>query len=253
LKISTHELIGIRVHALNESDLMEYVQQGIGSSGETRVIGNHNLHSIYLMHHAPEMRRYYERADLIHIDGMPIIWLGRLFGHRFNRSHRLTSMDWLPRLFAICESRGQKVFLLGSRPGVAEKAAQRFRSRFPALRMESHHGYFDRTPGSEGNERVIELIRRYEPDIVLVGMGMPIQENWILQNADRLSAKVVWSLGAFMDYYADVKPLPPRWMGRLGLEWFYRLLSEPKRLWRRYILEPWYILFLVMKSAMKRS
>ncbi|WP_372630164.1 WecB/TagA/CpsF family glycosyltransferase [Cohnella sp.] len=252
MKIPSYELLGIKVHALNETELMAYVQDCIRTSSETRVIGNHNLHSVYLMHHTADMRRYYERADLIHIDGMPIIWLGRLFGCRLNRSHRLTSMDWLPRLFRECEEQGRKIFLLGSRPGVAEKAIERFHARFPGLSLAGHHGYFDKTPGSADNENVIDLIRSWEPDLVLVGMGMPIQENWILQNAHRLGAKVVWSLGAFMDYYADVKPLPPRWMGRLGLEWLYRLVSEPRRLWKRYVLEPWYILFLLMKTVIKR-
>ncbi|QMV43219.1 WecB/TagA/CpsF family glycosyltransferase [Cohnella cholangitidis] len=250
--IPSHEMLGIKVHVLNEDDLIRYVHESIQLGNDIRVIGNHNLHSLYLVHHNKPMKRYYERADLIHIDGMPLIWLGRLFGYKVNRDNRLTSLDWLPRLLKDCEKHGYKVLLLGSEPGVADKVAERFASETPGLRIKGYHGYFDKTEGSAGNEQVLQLVSEYEPDMILVGMGMPIQENWISNNVDRLKTKVVWSLGAFMDYYADIKPLPPRWMGRMGLEWLYRLLSEPRRLWKRYILEPWFIAFLLLKTLVKR-
>lgn len=253
MNIQSYEMLGIRIHALNEDGLIRYMHHSIQAMNEkTRVIGHHNLHSMYLMHTLDTMKPFYDRADLVHIDGMPIVWLGQLFGHKLNRSNRLTSMDWLPRLLKECEAHSYKVFLLGSQPGVSEKAAKRFISDMPGLRISGYHGYFDKTEGSAENEYVINLVNNFEPDIVLVGMGMPIQENWISNNANRLQTKVVWSLGAFMDYYAGVKPLPPRWIGRLGLEWLYRLLSEPRRLWKRYILEPWFIVFLLFRSILKK-
>jgi bacterial polymer biosynthesis proteins, WecB/TagA/CpsF family len=244
-------MLGIKFHALNEDELIEYVHQA-NAGQDTKVIGNHNFHSLYLSNRVESMRAFYDRADLIHIDGMPIVWLGRLFGHRLNRSHRLTSLDWLSRLFRECEERGYRVFLLGSEPGVAEKASERFLADHPKLQLGCYHGYFDKSADSAENEAVIELVNRFEPDLVLVGMGMPIQEDWIRCNVHRLRTKLIWSLGAFMDYYAGVKPLPPRWLGRLGLEWLYRLFSEPRRLWKRYILEPWFIVFLLFRNVIRR-
>lgn len=252
MNIPAYEILGTKIHALNEDGLIEYIHQSNQATNETRVIGHHNLHSLYLLHHTDTMRRFYDRADLVHIDGMPIVWLGQLFGHKLNRTNRLTSMDWLPRVLKECETHGYKVFLLGSLPGVVEKATERFISSMPGLRIGGYHGYFDKTEGSADNEYVIDLVSKFEPDIVLVGMGMPIQEDWIFNNAHRLKTKVVWSLGAFMDYFADIKPLPPRWMGKVGLEWLYRLISEPRRLWKRYVIEPWFIVFLLLKTIVKR-
>jgi N-acetylglucosaminyldiphosphoundecaprenol N-acetyl-beta-D-mannosaminyltransferase len=108
--------------------------------------------------------------------------------------------------------------------------------------MRTHHGFFDTTPGSMESVAVLEAIRAFRPHILLVCMGMPRQEYWIQDNWERIHANAVLPMGAALDYWAGVIPTPPRWMGRMGLEWLCRLLSEPRRLWRRYLVEPWALL-----------
>lgn len=132
-----------------------------------------------------------------------------------------------------------KVFFVGGAPGVAEKAIEQIRQDWPAARIASHHGYFDVAPGSAENEAVVDAIRRYQPDIVLVGMGMPRQEIWTLENHAAYGPAVTFTVGGAFDYEAGVQKAAPRWMGPLGMEWLFRLMSDPQRLFWRYCVEPW--------------
>lgn len=249
-----YELLGTRINALTLEEMVLLPEKAV-DRGAGWVVGYQNLHGLYL-YHRPEtgatMRAFYERAAYTHVDGMPLVWMGRLLGYPLQRRHRHTSVDWLPPLLERCAARGLRVYFLGSRPGVGERAASYFRQRLPRLRLATHHGHFDAAPGSEENETVVEEINAFRPHVLLVGMGMPRQEGWILENADRLRVNVVWNLGAFMDYFAGEVPTPPRWMGRLGLEWLHRLLADPRRLWRRYLLEPVFVLRLFLKELVAK-
>jgi N-acetylglucosaminyldiphosphoundecaprenol N-acetyl-beta-D-mannosaminyltransferase len=135
--------------------------------------------------------------------------------------------------------------LSGITTGSGEVGAQRFKKMFPALNIRSHHGYFDMAAESG---RIIDLIQAEPPNVLLVGMGMPRQEKWIAENYQRRLANVILMAGAAMDYFANATVTPPRWMGRLGLEWTCRLAAEPQRLWRRYLVEPWSLLRLLLQE-----
>ena len=246
-----YDMLGVRVQAMNAADLHDAVEDAI-RAGDHRVFGNHNLHSVYLYHRDPGMRRFYAGASLVFVDGMPLVWLGQALRFPFRREHRNTPVDWLPELMGKAAARGWRVFYLGSAPGVAERGAATLRERWPALEMETEHGYFDITPGSPEAEAVLARIRAYRPHILCVGMGMPRQEQWIAEYAERTGANVVLSLGALMDLLAGELPTPPRWIGRAGLEWLYRLVSKPGRVWYRYLVEPWFLLPLAARDLWTR-
>ena len=247
----SYSLLGVRVHALTQGDLHALIREAATSDTRYLVL-NHNLHSLYLYHHDPTFRKLYDRADYVHIDGMPLVWAARLLGYALTRENRLTSVDWLPPVLKVCARDGLRVFFLGSKPGVPEGAATRFLKDAPGLRIETHHGYFDATPGSPENEEILRKINDYRPHALMVGMGMPRQERWILDNLEGLRANTVWNLGAFMDYAAGAAPPPPRWMARLGFEWLARFAAEPSRLWRRYLLEPPFALGLLARDLARR-
>jgi N-acetylglucosaminyldiphosphoundecaprenol N-acetyl-beta-D-mannosaminyltransferase len=121
------------------------------------------------------------------------------------------------------------------------------RKLYPALQIEVSDGYFDARRGSAENEALIQRINAYRPDLLMVGMGMPRQEFWTQENFARLDAYVILSSsGAALEYVAGAAPTPPRWAGRIGLEWMFRLVHEPRRLFSRYLIEPWYILLLLL-------
>jgi N-acetylglucosaminyldiphosphoundecaprenol N-acetyl-beta-D-mannosaminyltransferase len=239
--------LGISVDALTIDDLHNLIQEFV-SKNEKGIIAHHNLHSLYIYHHHSKMKEFYEQAQYAHIDGMSIVFLARLLGYPLERSHRVTYVDWIRPLMSEASKQKWRVFFLGSKPGVSEEAAKRLCSEFPGLQMMTHHGYFDATSRSDENQKILEMIDSFKPHVLMVGMGMPRQELWILENLRDISANVILPCGACMDYVANAIPTPPRWMGQIGLEWLYRLLSEPKRLWKRYLVEPWFVLQLFMKE-----
>jgi N-acetylglucosaminyldiphosphoundecaprenol N-acetyl-beta-D-mannosaminyltransferase len=253
LEARSYELLGVRVDALTTEALYAVITDAV-EAGRREVIGNHNLHSIYLYHRDPKMRRFYAHARYVFIDGVPLIWVGRLLGYPLRREHRMTSIDWLRPMLPRAVARGWRILLLGGRPGVAERAADILRSEFPDLQIAGMHGYFDPRPVTEGSEAVLTQVVAYRPDILCLGMGMPRQEHWIEDHLDRLTtAKVILNLGGFMDLITGELPLPPRWLSRLGLEWLARLVSRPRQVWRRYLWEPWFLAPLLARDLWSRG
>lgn len=239
------DLMGVQVQGMTPGELCEMLRQVIPSRRRF-VVAAHNLHSVYLCRHDAMMRQFYALADRTYIDGMPLVFLGRAVGHPLKRAHRVTMVDFLPVMLDEAAAKGWRVFWVGGDPTVVERGAGELRRRHPGLSLAVHHGYFD-AQGPD-NDSLVEQINAYRPDLLMVGMGMPRQERWIVANRDRLDAAVIWRCGAAMDYVAGHIATPPRWMGRLGLEWLYRLASEPGRLWRRYLVEPWTLVGLAIRD-----
>jgi N-acetylglucosaminyldiphosphoundecaprenol N-acetyl-beta-D-mannosaminyltransferase len=214
----------------------------VAEGGGTAVIANHNAHSLFLVRRSAKMRAFFEDADLIQIDSTPLILWGRLLGLPVKRAMRSTYLDWRGAFWRMADARGWRVFYLGGAPGVAQTAAERLGARHPNARIAVRDGYFDHTPGSAGNAEVLAEIAAFDPDILLVGMGMPLQEAWVLENRAHLARGAIFTVGAAFDYEAGAQATPPRWTGRLGVEWLARLFAEPRRLAFRYLVEPWSLL-----------
>lgn len=248
----SYSLLGVWVNALTISDLNALIAEAV-KKGERWVIANHNLNSLRLYHEDAKMREFYDRADYIHVDGMPLILLGRLLKLPLRREHRVTYADWIYPLMAEAAQQGWRVFYLGSKPGVAQQGAEILGRKYLGLQIATADGYFDARPDSSDNQAVLEMINSYQPAVLMVGMGMPRQEHWLVDNLDRLRVNAILPAGAAMDYVAGAVPTPPRWAGRWGLEWLFRLVSEPKRLWRRYLVDPWFVLRLFVWEFLKGS
>ena len=231
----TVPVLGVEVDALTAHDTIERITTAI-RAGERLVVGHHNLHSVYLVHEQPELRRFYERADVVYADGMPLVLASRLRGTGLQRDHRATMLDWIDPLLERSIAEGWTVYLLGSAPGVIDDAVAALTARHPDVRLAWHHGYFD--VEGPANAEVIADINRVRPQLLLVGMGMPRQELWLADNADALAVDVTVTVGGLFDYFAGVSATPPRWMGRVGLEWLGRLVADPRRLAHRYLVEP---------------
>ena len=242
-----YRLLGVRVNALSVNTLTAAVAVGV-RSGEPRIIANHNLHSIYLHQRDEKLRAFYGLADLVHVDGMSVIAAGRLLGLPLRREHRVTYIDWIDALLATAANRGWRVMSIGHQPGVAQRGAARLRHRHPGLVLEALPGFFDAAVGGRENRAVLGRIHEFKPDLLMVGMGMPRQEHWIYDHHLELPPCVVLTAGAAIAYAAGHVPSPPRWAGALYLEWAFRLLAEPRRLWRRYLVEPWSVLPILVRE-----
>lgn len=246
-KPPSYPLLGGRVNAVTIADLHDLIAEEVATGGKC-IIASQNLHGIYTSRVDHQMREFYRQAKYVRIDGMPVVFWARILGYPVKREHRVTWVDWLRPLLIESVRQHWRVFYLGSKPGVASRGMEVLRKEIPGIQVDTAHGYFDSTPGSDDNDRVVETINAFRPHILMVGMGMPRQERWILDNLEDIHANVFLPCGACIDYVAGMIPTPPRWMGRVGLEWLSRLTTEPGRLWQRYLVEPWFLADLFLRD-----
>jgi N-acetylglucosaminyldiphosphoundecaprenol N-acetyl-beta-D-mannosaminyltransferase len=199
-----------------------------------------NVHTLNTAYRDADLRRLLNRADMLYCDGEGVRLAARLL--RRHLPQRMTGADWIYDLCAVCQDQGFSLCFLGGGQGVAAQAAHKLRQQYPGLQVAgTHHGYFD-SVGSE-NDRVVAQINALRPDILLVGFGTPQQEKWIGRNFERLNVPVLWAVGALVDFVAGKVPRAPRWMLDHGLEWLFRFLVEPRRMFGRYIIgNPLFIL-----------
>ncbi|MDC7676953.1 WecB/TagA/CpsF family glycosyltransferase [Asticcacaulis machinosus] len=242
-------LLGAEVDAITPDEVMDTIAQSVVAK-RRMVIANHNLHSLYLFHRRADMRAFYDKADLIEIDSTPMILWGRLLGKDVSRAHRCTYLDFRESFWAKAQSEGWHVYHVGGAPEHNPRSRAAILKRYPNVRLSMHTGYFD-VNGSD-NTRLLADLADKKPDVLLVGMGMPRQELWILNNLEQLPDCAIMPIGAAFDYEAGVMYTPPRWTGRVGLEWLVRFLHEPKRLFSRYFLEPWVLIPHVVRDLMRR-
>jgi N-acetylglucosaminyldiphosphoundecaprenol N-acetyl-beta-D-mannosaminyltransferase len=245
------QILDASIDLLTETDLNRILGEEI-DAGRKSILANHNLHSLFLYHRQPEFRQFFKAAKYIHADGMSILLLAKLLGKPFKRECRTGYLEWLPSMMEEASSKNWKIFYLGSRPEVWDTAIRILRERWPNLQIAGHHGYFDKSPGHEDGKRILAQMEEFSPNILLVGMGMPIQEKWMLDNFKSINTNMLLACGAMMDYVAGAIPSPPVWIGRWGFEWLFRLCSEPTRLWKRYLVEP-ILLFPVIYSSVMRA
>lgn len=245
-------ILGQSMDLVKPEEVLHHIQQAV-RQGAKSLIANHNLHSLYLMQKRPELGAFYDKADLIEVDSTPLLAFSRALGLHSRGFHRCTYLDWRDHFWSVANREGWRVLSVGGAPGVGDEAARRLKLRYPEADIAIHHGFFDARPGSSENAAVLDRITAFQPHILFVGMGMPRQELWIADNFERLPDCVILSVGAAFDYEAGVQSAAPRWMGRAGIEWAYRLLHDPKRLFVRYCVEPWTLLPLALRDIRQAS
>ncbi len=227
------EVLGVGVDPVTVDGLQARVRDLVRRRGG--LVLNVNAHCLNLCYGDPALRRFFDAADVVFCDGAGVRLAARILGGRL--PERITYADWLPRLATFAEGEGLSLFFLGARPGVAEEAARRLRKTRPRLKVVgARHGFFDHAPGSPASEAVAAEINAARPDVLLVGLGMPLQERWLMQHRQRLDVGVALTGGAVYDYASGRLRRGPRLLTHNGLEWLARLLVEPRRLWRRYLL-----------------
>jgi len=233
--LSDHlQIFGVQVSTLTVPGVHSCIETYIRQNRKALVL-HVNVNCLNLAYKQPWLASFLNTADIVFCDGAGVILGARILGHRIPQ--RITYADWIWQLAKLAEPQGFTFFFLGARPGTAEKAAHRLKERFPSLRIVGiHHGYFDKTLGGPENEAVIEKINAAKPNILIVGFGMPLQERWLMENWNRIEANVALTGGAVFDYVSGELRRGPRWMTDHGLEWLARLIIEPRRLWKRYLI-----------------
>ena len=224
------DVLGLPIRPLDLSSLVDEIV--VRARQRITTLGCYaNAHTVNLACRDTEYRQVLRQCDLLYADGVSLVWASQFAESPISR--RITAMDYLPVLADRCAREGLSLFLLGSRPGIIDKAARQLQSSHPDLRIVGwHHGYFDLAD----SEQVIDRINAVNPDILLVGMSSPRQEFWLRESGDKLQAPVRWCVGALFDYLGGDERRAPAWMRRLGCEWLFRLAVDPVGKWRRYLL-----------------
>ncbi|HET6218445.1 MAG TPA: WecB/TagA/CpsF family glycosyltransferase [Acidobacteriaceae bacterium] len=226
---------GIRIDALEQRDLIQLVERAKQTKDKLLIL-NHNLHSLYLHEANAAFRALYKQASYVYIDGLPVVWLGQMAGLPLTTSHRMTFIDCFDSILEDAAERDWRIFYLGSTEAVLAKALKILRERHKKLIISGRDGFLPNCPAEV--DAVIAEINRFGADILFVGMGMPLQEMWLIEHRAKLCASAILTSGGTLDYIAGCAHRPPAWAGKLGLYGLFRLFFDPKRLWRRYLIEP---------------
>ena len=224
-------IIGIKLSRITTQEFMDYVID-YGLNGIKPIqICYLNADCVNRYFKDKEYARIIDSAEIVYADGQAVVWGSGLFGVRL--PERVNAGDFFLDFCKKCEEKEIKLFFLGSKGDTSEKCANNLLKKLPQLKIVgTNDGYFDEIKEKE----IIKKISELGVDILIVGMGSPLQEKWISKNIDKLNVKVCWGVGALFEYYSGNVPRAPIGMRKAGLEWLYRLIVEPKRLWKRYLI-----------------
>ncbi len=228
-------VLGVPVDRVTMDQAVRVVEGFIAAyaaDGRPRLVLTPNPEIIYAAQHDGALLEILRNADLAVPDGVGVVWAARVLGTPL--PERVTGIDLLERLLALSAQRGYRVYFLGARPEVLPKAVDAARRRFPGLQVAgSHHGYF--TPADE--QAVVDDIKKARPDLLFVGMGAPRDQKWLWRHREELGVPVSMGVGGSFDVLAGATRRAPQWVRDARLEWFFRLIQQPRR-WRRMLALP---------------
>jgi exopolysaccharide biosynthesis WecB/TagA/CpsF family protein len=231
---ATFDVLGVRTYAVQIGEVVGRMQEWIRERDGCHSVAAADMHCIVEAQRDSSFKNILNATDMVVPDGMPLVWLGRGQGHILHR--RVYGPDLL---LAFCEEsarRGYRHFFYGGEPGVAERLAASLETRFHGLNVLGTCSPPFRPLSADEDAKMVEMINRAAPDILWVGLGAPKQERWMHEHKDRLRVPVLVGVGAAFDLLSGRRKQAPGWMRENGFEWIFRLLQEPRRLWRRYLV-----------------
>lgn len=244
-------VLGIKVSAINIDIALSVINSWIAAK-EHHYVCITGVHGIMESQRDPELQMIHNKAGMVTPDGMPLVWISRMSGFRF--VDRVYGPDLMLALCAHSVSKGYRHFFYGGNYDVLEKLCEKLIGQFPGLEIVGTYSPPQQLINLEEDEGVIQLINDSSPDIIWVGLSTPKQEKWMAINRQRLTAPVLIGVGAAFDFNAGLKKQAPKWIQRSGFEWLFRLMTEPGRLWRRYLVNnPAFILLFLAQTLKVKS
>ncbi len=243
----TVEILGVPLHKITFAGLLDRIGRMVDDGrkhGRAHQVATTNPEFVMAARRDPIFAVILQRAALCLPDGMGLLWAARLLGNPL--LERVTGSDGVPLIAERAAQEGWKLFLLGAAAGVAERTAAILTERYPGLQVVGTHAG---SPAAGEEDDIVELVNESQADILLVAYGAPRQDKWIARNLPRLQVGVAMGVGGTFDFISGQATRAPRWLQRLGLEWFHRLLREPWR-WRRMLALPRFAL-AVMGEALR--
>jgi N-acetylglucosaminyldiphosphoundecaprenol N-acetyl-beta-D-mannosaminyltransferase len=239
-------VLGVGVSAINMEMALALCDQWIARR-EQHYVCVTGVHGVMESQRDPALRATLCRSGLTTPDGMPLVWLSKL--HGFRHVERVYGPDLMLALCARSVEKGYRHFLYGGDEALVEALAERLRQRYPGIRIVGAFAPPFRPLTPDEDRDIVRVINDARPDVVWVGLSTPKQERWMAEHHRRIAAPVMIGVGAAFDFGAGRKKQAPRWMQRNGLEWLFRLFQEPRRLWRRYVLNiPRFIALVALQT-----
>lgn len=243
----TVPLFGLNIQPLNfQAACALLADAAMQTSAPARVVVTPNVDHIVRLEHRPDLKAVYRQANYVFADGIPIVWASRLFNTPL--PERVTGADLFVSMCRQAVERQWKVVLLGGRPGTKHELLGHFQRIYPGLNIEIITPSMQFDPLGQEGVQAAEHIAALKPNIVFVCLGLPKQELWAMHHAAHLPGGVLLCVGAAMEFALGLKPRAPLMLQKIGLEWLWRLLSDPKHLWRRYLLDDPYFLVICWKE-----
>ena len=234
-------LLNIAVDKIKTEEVIREIFEAI-EKGEKKHIVFVNALKVYLVDKDPELKKSIFDADLVLPDGMPIVWISRLFNRQL--PERICGTDLFEILLKECENRNKSVYFLGSKDEILKKMLNVINRTNPKLRIAGfRNGYFS----DFDDDNIINEINNSKADILFIGISSPKKEIWAYKYKAKINTPVVMGVGGSFDVLAGVVSRAPKWMQKVGLEWFYRVIMEPRRMLGRYLKTNLYFVFVVLK------
>lgn len=233
------------INDVTMQEAVEFIEEKIALGQKSYVVAV-NVDVIMQIEKDSYLKKIVDSADLVLVDGKPLIWISKWY--RKEIKAKISGSDLVPLLCQTSAKRGYRIFILGGKDGIARQAKERLEDSFPSIQIE---GTYAPPYGFEEDvielEKINKMISEISPDLLIVCFGCPKQEKWIYENIKNYDAMVSICAGATVDFLAGNVKRAPRWMSEHGLEWFYRFLQEPKRMFKRYFINDIKILKLIAK------
>jgi N-acetylglucosaminyldiphosphoundecaprenol N-acetyl-beta-D-mannosaminyltransferase len=245
------KLFGVGIDNLSLPELLGLVEERV-ASGEPGFIVTPNVDHLRLLSMNERLRAAYRHSWLRLADGTAVLWSARLLGTPLKE--KLSGSDLIYDLCDLAARKGFSVFLLGGAPGVADQAAVNLKARYPGLTVAGTHCPplgFENDP--EADQASVQVVRESGAGLCFVALGTPKQENWCARHVSEAATPVLIGCGASVDFAAGVQRRAPRWVQRAGMEWVWRMAMEPRRLFRRYVLQDTPFMVRALWASLRRG
>lgn len=233
-KCNSFDVFGMRVDMVQAPDVLETMKDWISDKSYGNYISVSNVDSAVWSRRNKEFRNAVNKSSLSVPDGKALVLLARFYGYPLKR--RVYGPELMEEFCRVAECKGYSNYFYGGTQFVLEKLKDRLLQKFPKLKIQGVYSPPFRRLTEDEDRQIIDMINNAKPDVLWVGLGCPKQEVWMYEHRDKLNVPVIIGVGAAFDFHAGTKKQAPKWMREHGLEWSFRLVTEPRRLWKRYIV-----------------
>ncbi len=241
------KMFGVDVASFNMQQTIEYIDESI----QKNITMQHvviNASKIVLMQECDGLKEIIKKCELINADGQSIVWASKVLGTPL--PERVAGVDLMFKLIELAEKKGYGVYFFGATQDVVEKTVNTFKEKYPNLIVSGYrNGYF----GPEDNNAIVEDMKNSNAKILFVAFSSPKKEYWLSKNIDKINIPFCMGVGGSFDIVAGKTERAPKWMQDIGLEWFYRFIQEPRRMWKRYLIGNLKFIYYVLKEKFSKE